>query len=113
MWNNILRASDDLWTSAVYFHFPLVLEYLFSDRNLGAITVTKEKEWWREGEGGRGKGNFRKKYMPVPKIIAITGYVGSANDAPNAATKQDPKRNSNIQDTNTLPLPPFPFPTNA
>ena len=34
----------------------------------------------------------------------------SANDAPNAATKQDPKRNSNIQDAITIPLSPLPLP---
>ena len=45
MRNNILRVSDDLWTRAVYFPAaPMVLEYLFIDRNLGAVTVTKEKE---------------------------------------------------------------------
>ena len=34
----------------------------------------------------------------------------SANDAPNAATKQDPKHESNIQDAITLPVPTLPLP---
>ena len=56
-------------------------------------------------EGGRG---ILQNFTPLPKIVAITVYVWSANNAPNAATKQDPKHNSNMHDAITFPFFPLP-----